>query len=92
MKCFNENGFSLFSSHFKPIANSHSNWTRWVSNGLTFRRRDNTIRYDNKSLINSTVNTWSHFQAIFHGYNLLNISPKEAINNVAINKVYLMYK
>ena len=36
----------------------------------------NTIRYSNKSIINPIVSTWNHFQTIFHGHTLLNMSPK----------------
>ena len=76
-KCFNDEAFSLFSNHFKLTASSHSYCTRSVSNGLIFKRLYNTFRYDNKSIIGSTVRTWNRFQTIFHGHNLLNISPKK---------------
>ena len=76
-KCFNDESFFLFSNHFKLAASSHSYCTRSVSNGLIFKRLYNTIRYGNKSIINSAVSTWNHFQTIFHGHNLLNMSPKK---------------
>ena len=76
-KCFNDEAFSLFSNHFKLTASSHSYCTRSVSNGLIFKRLYNTSRYGNKSIINSTVSTWNHFQTIFHGHNQLNMSPKK---------------
>ena len=76
-KCFNDEAFYLFSNHFKLTASSHSYCTRSVSNGLIFKILYNTIRYGNKSIIKSTVNTWNHFQTIFHGHNLLNISPEK---------------
>ena len=76
-KCFNNEAFSLFSNHFKLTASSHSYCTRSVSNGLIFKRLYNTSRYGNKSIINSTVSTWNHFQTIFHGHNQLNMSPKK---------------
>ena len=71
-KCFNNDGFSLFSNHFKLTPSSHSYCTRSVSNGLIFKRLYNTISCGNKSIINSTVSTWNHFQTIF----LLIMSPK----------------
>ena len=61
-KCFNDEAFSLFSNHFKLTASSHSYCTRSASNGLIFKRLYSTIRYGNKSVINSTVSTWNHFQ------------------------------
>ena len=76
-KCFNDEAFSLFSNHFKLTASSHSYCTRSVSNGLIFKRLYNTIRYGSKSIINSAVRTWNPFQTIFHGHNLLNMSPKK---------------
>ena len=76
-KCFNDEAFSLFSNHFKLTASSHSYCTRSVSNDLIFKRLYNTFLYSNKSIINSTVSTWNHFQTIFHGHNLLNMSPKK---------------
>ena len=44
----------------------------------------NTFCYDNKSIINSTVSTWNHFQTIFHGHNLLHVSPKK-LNHLFLN-------
>ena len=76
-KYFSDEAFSLFSNHFKQTASSHSYCSRSVSNGLILKRLYNTIRYGNKSIINSTVSTWNHFQTIFHGHNLLNMSPKK---------------
>ena len=76
-KCFNDEAFSLFSNHFKLTASSHSCCTRSVRNGLIFKRLYNTIGYGNKSIINSAVSTWNHFQTIFHGHNLLDMSPKK---------------
>ena len=76
-KCFNDEAFSLFSNHFKLTASSHSYCTRSVSNGLIFKRLYNTIRYGNKSIISSTVRTLNHFQTVFHGHNLLNMSQKK---------------
>ena len=76
-KCFNDEAFSLFSNHFKLTASSHYYCTRSVSNGLIFKRIYNTIRYGNKSIINSAVSTWNHFQTIFHGHNLLDMSLKK---------------
>ena len=76
-KCFNNKAFSLFSNNFKLTPSSHSYCTRSVRNGLIFKRLYNTIRYGNKSIINSAVSTWNHFQTIFHGHNLLNMSPKK---------------
>ena len=76
-KCFNDEAFSLFSNHFKLTASSHSYCTRSVSNGLIFKRLYNTFLYGNKSIINSTVTTWNYFKTIFHGHNLLNMSPKK---------------
>ena len=76
-KCFNDEAFSLFSNHFKLTASSHSYCTRSVSNGLIFKRLYNTFLYGNKPIINSTVSTWNYFQTIFHGHNLLNMSPKK---------------
>ena len=29
-----------------------------------------------KCIINSTVSTWNNFQTVYHGHNLLNMSPK----------------
>ena len=78
-KCFNDEAFSLFSNHFKLTASSHSYCTRSFSNGLIFKRLYNTTRYGNKSIINSTVSTWNHFQTILHSHNLLNMSPKNEI-------------
>ena len=69
-KCFNNEAFSLFSNHFKLTAISHSYCTRLVHNGLIFKRSYNTFRYGNKSIINSTVSTWNHFQTIFHNQDL----------------------
>ena len=76
-KCFNDEAFSLFSNHFKLTASSHSYCTGSVSNGLIFKRLYNTIRYGHESIINSTASTWNQFQTIFHGHNLLNMSPKK---------------
>ena len=76
-KCFNNEAFSLFSNHFKLTASSHSYCTRSVSNALIFKRLYNTIRYGNKSIINSAVSTWNNFETIFHGHNLRNMSPKK---------------
>ena len=76
-KCFNDEAFSLFSNHFKLTASSHSYCTRSVSNGLIFKRLYNTFHYGNMSIINSIVSTWNHFQTIFHGHNLLNMSTKK---------------
>ena len=77
-KCFNNEAFSLFSNHFKLTASSHSYCARSVSNGLIFKRLYNTFCcYGNKSIIISTVSTWNHFQTIFHGHNLLNMSPRK---------------
>ena len=76
-KCFNDEAFSLFSNHFKLTASTHSYCTRSVSNGLIFKRLYNTIPYGNKSIINSAVSTWNHFQTIFPCHNLLNMSPKK---------------
>ena len=76
-KCFNGEAFSLFLNHFTLTASSHSYCTRSVSNGLIFKRLYNTICYGNKSIINSTVSTWNHFQTIFYGHNLFNMSPKK---------------
>ena len=73
-KCFNDEAFFLFSNHFKLTASSHSYCTRSVSNGLLFKRLYNTIRYGNKSIINSTISSWNHFKIIFH---LLIMSPKK---------------
>ena len=69
-KCFNNEAFSLFSNHFKLTAISHSYCTRLVHNGLIFKRSYNTFHYGNKSIINSTVSTWNHFQTIFHNQDL----------------------
>ena len=77
-KCFNDEAFSLFSNHFKLTASSHSDCTRSVSSSLIFKRLYNTFLYGNKSIINSTVSTWNYFQTIFHGHNLLNMSPKKS--------------
>ena len=74
-KCFNNEAFSLFSNHFKLTASSHSFCTRSVSNGLIFKRLYSTFCYSDTSII-SASGTWNHFQPIFHGNNLLNISPK----------------
>ena len=76
-QCFNDEAFSLFSNHFKLTASSHSYCTRSVSNGLIFKRLYNTFLYGYKSIINPTVSTWNYFQTIFHGHNLLNMSPKK---------------
>ena len=76
-RCFNDEAFSLFSNYFKLTASSHSYCTRSVSNGLIFKRLYNTFHYGNMSIINSIVSTWNHFQTIFHGHNLLNMSPKK---------------
>ena len=76
-KCFNDETFSLFSNHSKLTASTHSYCTRSVSNGLIFKRLYNAIRYGNRSIINSTVSTFNHFQTIFHGHNLLNMLPKK---------------
>ena len=81
-KYFNNEAFSLFSNHFKPTASSHSYCTRSVSNGLIFTKLYKTIRYSNKSIINSTVSTWNHFQTIFYGNNLLNMSQKKKKNEI----------
>ena len=75
-KCLNDEIFALFSNHFNLTARSHSYCTRSVSNGLILKRLYNTIRYGSKSIINSTVSTWNHFQTIVHSQNLFNISPK----------------
>ena len=77
-KCFDD-VFFLFSNHFKLTASSHSYCTRSVTNGLVFKikRIYNTIRYGNKSVIGSIVSTWNHFQTMFHGHNLLNMSLKK---------------
>ena len=86
-KCFNDKAFSLFSNNFKLTASSHSYCTRSVRNGLIFKRLYNTIRYGNKSIINSAVSTWNHFQTIFHDHNLLNMSPQKM--NSLISKYFL---
>ena len=67
--------FFLISKSFQT-ASSHSYCTRSVSNGLIFKRLDITMRYGNKSIINSTVSTLNYFQTIFHGHMLRNMSPK----------------
>ena len=75
-KCFNDYASSSYSNHFKLTESNESYCSISFSNGLVFKRLYNTIRYGNKSVINSTVNTWNHFQTIFHGHDLLNMSPK----------------
>ena len=61
-KCFNNNLFLIFKS-CETTASSHSYCTRSVNNGLIFKSLYNNI-YVNKSIINSTVSTWNHFQTI----------------------------
>ena len=76
-KCFNGEAFSLISNQFKLTASSYSYCTRSAGNCLIFKRLYNTFCYGNKSIISSTVSTWNHFQTIFHGHNLVNMSPKK---------------
>ena len=83
-KCFNDEAFSLFSNHFKLTASSHSYCTMSVSNGLIFKKLCNTFLYGNKSIINSTVSTWNYFQTIFHGHNLLDMSPRKVKSPISI--------
>ena len=83
-KCFNDEAISLFSNHFKLTASSHSYSTRSVSNGLIFKRLYNTFLCGNKSVINSTVGTWNHFQTISHGHNLLNMLPKKVKSLISL--------
>ena len=90
-KCFNDEAFSLFSNHFELTASSHSFCRRSVSNGLIFKILCNTFHYCNKSIINSTVSTWNHFQTIFHGHSLLNMSPKK-LNHLFLNIFFENYE
>ena len=90
-KCFNDEAFSLFLNHFKLIASTHSYCTRSVSNGLIFKRLCSTFCCNSKSIINLTVSTWNHFQTIFHGHNLLNISPKK-LNHLFINIFWELWR
>ena len=82
-KCLNNEFFALFTNHFNLTARSHSYCTRSVSNGLMLKRLYNTIRYGNKSIINSTVSIWNHFQAVVHGQDLFNISPKRMKSTIS---------
>ena len=59
-KCFNDDAFSLSSNYSKLTATSRSYCTRSVSNGLTFKRFYQTIRYNNKSLM-ECIGTYKDF-------------------------------
>ena len=61
-KCFNDDAFSLFLNHFKLTASNYSYCTR----------SDFTLPF--VMVINLF---FKHFQTIFHGHNLLDISQKK---------------